>query len=140
MSPTESEPTKELTPTILEWMSEIFIEDYERKFKPAYEEAARLRKKRKPIEPSEEMRNAFDHFALAVRNALLVDGHIEPTPKDLEKPTNPAIPKKLEDRAVNNLEQAKRHISVGRFYCVAHQIEAISDDIEVQILKLTDQT
>jgi hypothetical protein len=102
-------------------MARVFADDYDRLFKVVYEEAAQI-SGALPFEPGEEIRNAFDHFALASQCATEVDAAPIPPSPDIEA---------VRERAWTNIEQARRHIVTGRFYCLEHQlrhqIEAIAD-------------
>ena len=148
MTSTDSTAPALLTPTILDLMAETFIWEYEAVFKIAYERAVKALgrnaqgKARRPREPGDEIRNAFDHFALATRCAFQVDGREVPDPAETvsgapEVP-NPLRPKTQTDDAYNNLDQARRHLAVGRFYCVEHQIICSIDKLRPLIAGLDD--
>jgi hypothetical protein len=132
MTSTDTSAPPDLTPILLDLMAEIFIWQYEAVFKIEYEGAVQALgksaqgKPRRPREPGDEIRNAFDHFALGIRCAFEVDDReVPPVAETItgapEKP-HPDRPKTPTDDAYNNLAQARRHIAVGRFYCIEHQI------------------
>ena len=131
MSPTEQAASGPFTSAILSSMAELFIHDYEVLFVPAYEDAVRIRGRR-PNEPADEIRNAFDHFSLATKRAFVVDGREVPL-RVGEQP----VPDSTVD-ALRNLDQAHRHLSIGRFYCFVHQIMGLISRIGLQIASLSN--
>jgi hypothetical protein len=148
MTSTDSSAPAALTPTILDLVAATFIWEYEAVFKIAYERAVKALGKsaqgrpRRPREPGDEIRNAFDHFALATRFAFVVDGRKVPPPAHKisgapEKP-NPRAPTDPRDIAYNNLDQARRHLAVGRFYCIEHQILCVIKKLRPLIADLDD--
>jgi hypothetical protein len=97
-----------LTSDALRRMAEIFLSDYEQHFRIVYEDAALISI---PLEPGEEVRNAFDHFSEACWLAAEVDAG------------NPiAEPEDFRGQVWTNIGQARRHLSVGRYFCIQHQI------------------
>src|SRR5580704_6881843 len=99
-------------PTVLDKMGHVFADDYDRLFRVVYENAVQMIGAL-PLEPGEEIRNAFDHFALASKCARDVDASPPPPQIEIDK---------SRERAWTNIEQARRHIIAGSFYCVEHQL------------------
>ena len=125
---------RQFTPAVLRAAADVFLVDYEGCFRPLYEDAARLSKKRLS-EPADEVRNAFDHLSLATRQAFMVDKRRFPMPLRPEKA-------KVSNRrasALTHLWQARRHLAVGRIYCLQHQINRLVDRIYQRMDQLTVQ-
>src|SRR6202030_588548 len=102
----------EFVPAILHEMARVFADDYDRFFRVVYEDAIQMLG-RLPLEPGEEIRNAFDHFAIASSCATEVDAAPVPPAPDTEV---------IREQAWTNIEQARRHIVTGCFYCIEHQL------------------
>lgn len=105
-----------LTRAVVDGIADVLIDEYEGLFRAVYERAV-IAIGGRPLEPADEMRNAFDHFALATKRAIIVDGN-------RRVPEHPDDAKVTDNRvdAVLNLWQARRHLAIGRFYCLQHQV------------------
>lgn len=103
------------TEAVRDEMAKIFEADYGDLFRPAYERTCQMLQAL-PVEPGEEIRNAFDHFALA-------SGQIATIVAD------PSQAPTIREQAFVNTEQARRHIVAGRFYCVEHQLLHLMQEI-----------
>jgi hypothetical protein len=134
MSLTDPSPPAEFTPAILDEMAETFMSEYEQKYYAAYLRAVMARDNRRPFEPTDELRNAFDHFSLATRGAFDIDGRNPPkNPREREvPPQKDALAPK--ERAFVDLDQGRRHLVIGRYYCAEHQIIGLMERI-AQTLK-----
>jgi hypothetical protein len=108
-----------LTTLVLEKIAGILLSDYEGLFRRAYEDAVQVLEGARPLEPADEIRNAFDHFSIALLWAYRAEGPEVMTSIKLKQDADP----KLE--ALVNLEQARRHLTIGRLHCIEHQIEAL---------------
>jgi hypothetical protein len=118
----------EFVPAILHEMARVFADDYDRFFRVVYEDAIQMLG-RLPLEPGEEIRNAFDHFAIASSCATEVDAAPVPPSADVAA---------IRERAWTNMEQARRHIVTGRFYCIEHQLVYQMRTIESYVTALPD--
>jgi len=97
---------------VLKLAASLYADDYQEYFCPMYEDTVQCLGAR-PFEPAEEVRNAFDHVALAVSAA-----------KSAEAPgLSAASADELKEQALTNLEQARRHLIRGRYFCAVHQAE-----------------
>lgn len=103
---------------IFERLSAALLTDYQR-YKQDYERAVTLVRGR-PVEPADELRNAFDHFSLAVA--------IASTPRDRGVSSPQGNDSDLEDALIHIL-QGQRHIALARYYCLQHQIVALSEKV-----------
>jgi hypothetical protein len=96
---------------VLASITAILREDFEGRFRPVYEDTVKM-VNALPREPESEVFNAFEHFSLACKHAAEADAPsvslqaAEATKKEAQK----------------NLAQARRHLSIGRFFCIEHQI------------------
>jgi len=120
---------QDCVPAIFKKMAVVMADDYDNHFRVVYEQAIQMLEKL-PVEPGEEIRNAFDHFALASRCAHEVDAAASlPQPEIVERRQD----------AWTNMEQARRHIVTGRFYCLEHQLICQMSMIDVYVRGLTDE-
>lgn len=108
-----------LVQAVLYKMARVFADDYDSLFRVVYEHTVQMIDAL-PIEPGDEIRNAFDHFALASRHAGEVDTIPSPPVLEIER---------FRERAWTNIEQARRHIVTGRFYCLEHQLRHLLNAI-----------
>jgi hypothetical protein len=120
MPPTDNDIQRQ----IFEVMTRVLSDDYESRFKPAYEAAARLTSGL-PMEPAEEIRNAFDHFAAATAEAVRT-----------EDDRDAVVNERLES-ALTHLQRARRHILTGMYYSIEHQLTARMESIKDYIERLT---
>jgi hypothetical protein len=107
MSPLSSVAQDVYTPMVA-----VYSSDYARTFKIIFEKAVRFRRAI-PIEPTDEIRNAFDHFSLALDRATKIQeaGALATVAAETEE-------------ALTDVERARRHIWFGIYYCFEHLIEA----------------
>ena len=108
-------------------MTAIFRDDFEGHFRSIYEDTVNLLDAF-PGESESEVFNAFEHFSLACKLAAEVDGSATPA-ADVEA---------VKDKARVNLGQARRHLSVGRFFCIEHQIIFTMYSIRDHVARLPD--
>ena len=131
-----------VTRAILDKMADIYIDEYEAIFKVAYERTVQALQHKRPVEPDHEVRNAFDHFALATRCAFVVDRlDVPPTVEEITRvfhEPSPDRPQKPEDGAYNNLAQARRHLIAGLYYCLEHQVMATAVQLRAHILLMAE--
>jgi hypothetical protein len=128
----------ELSAPVMRLVADIFIGEYELLFKPVFEDAVQS-VDYLPIEPCEELRNALDHFALAVGTAFMQDGREVPQTTVKAWFDSRARPKDHIADANLNLGQARRHLAVGRFYCIQHQIVGVILKLRTTIAGMKDE-
>jgi hypothetical protein len=132
MSPTDPSGPEKLAPVILDRMAEILMDEYEGRFFDAYKRAVMARDNRRPLEPADEMRNAFDHLSLATRRAFTID--MRPLPLDPRETREITDPR---ESAYLNLDQARRHLAIGRYYCCEHQIVGLIECIAAAVADMS---
>jgi hypothetical protein len=138
MSPTEdtSEPVK-FTPVLLDRIATTTMTEYEGRYYKAYLRAVGARGNRRPFEPLDELRNVFDHFSLATRDAFTVDGRkTPPNPRKREMAEKKKAITDLKKRAFLDLDQARRHLAIGRYYCAEHLIVGYIERIELTLRRM----
>jgi hypothetical protein len=121
--------SQDCVPAIFNKMASVLADDYDDQFRVVYEQAIQMLEKL-PVEPGEEIRNAFDHFSLASSCARGVDAAPFPPPPEFVA---------MRQDAWTNMEQARRHIVTGRFYCLEHQLICQMAMIDAYVGKLTDE-
>lgn len=140
MTPTQVSPDPDkFAPVVLDRMAGIMMAEYEGLFFKAYSRALVLRGERRPFEPMDEMRNAFDHFSQAARGAFEIDGRNAEVPRN---PRNRAMPKEKaalspKERAFLDLNQGRRHLAIGRYFRALHEIIGYRDRIEQAFARMS---
>lgn len=148
MAPRRLSSKKPVAPFILEQIEKVLLEEYEGRFRRAYEDTLQVLKIggvrapppaqgegiRQPLFPGEETRNALDHLGLSARWAYTADGKRFSVPLQPLKSNRGATPR---EESLTNLWQARRHLVIGRYHCFEHQIKAFLDLIEGRGKELT---
>jgi hypothetical protein len=99
------------TQAVLNSVAAIFRDDFEGRFRSLYEDTIDMLRLF-PREPEGEVFNAFEHCSLACKLAAEAD----------DSSTSMAAVNAAKSKAQISLGQARRHLSVGRFFCIEHQI------------------
>jgi hypothetical protein len=124
-----SEPGK-FTPVLLDRIAITTMTEYEGRYYKAYLRAVSARGNRRPFEPLDEIRNAFDHFSLATRGAFTADGREVPPNPRKRKVSERKAASDPQERALLDLNQARRHLAIARYYCAEHQIVGYIEQID----------
>lgn len=100
---------------VLQSLVDLLAHEYRGRFQPTYDSTVQIIGAR-PFEPAEEIRNAFDHISRSLdcaRQAEVASLSDLPAGKTIAT---------LREDALTNLEQARRHLVLGRLFCMIHQI------------------
>lgn len=116
------------TSTVLATMATTFRDDFEGRFRPLYEDTVEMLEAH-PREPETEAFNAFEHFSLAFKFADLAD----------VPGAAPEVVANAKREIDKNLGQALRHLSVGRFFCLEHQIIRTMEGIIALVTALPEE-
>jgi hypothetical protein len=116
----------EVQSAVFNAMAEVVSYDYVSRFKPIFEDTTQLLGAL-PFEPGEEIRQAFDHFAAAITEATEIS---------TDRAASAASPNVRVERALNHLQRARRHILVGVYYSLEHQLRCCLQQISDYVASL----
>lgn len=119
--------TQPCTAAVLESIVAMFRDEFEGRFRVVYEDTVRMMEAH-PREPESEAFNAFEHFSLACKYAAEAD-----VPS-----ATAAVVEEAKKQTQKNLGQAHRHLSVGRFFCIEHQIIRTMEGIRDEVARLPE--
>jgi hypothetical protein len=133
MTPKAQPKSAPFTPVVLDTIADTLLAEYEGRFRPVYEDTVQALGRQRPQEPADEIRNAFDHFSIATKHAFAIDQRPAPIVLSHKGVADPHA------ATYTNLAQAQRHLVLGRFHCIEHQIEALIKEIHARVNAMTDK-
>jgi hypothetical protein len=122
---------KRLTGMVLNRMALMLRYDYRRDFVPRFNYASQLRPKKRPKASADQIRNATDHFAKALDDAMECDSELKFRVDTRKKKRSRT---QIKAAITLNLARAKKHFVAAQFYCLIYS-HAVRDKIISDLLR-----